>query len=295
MRVVMTGATSGIGLVAARRLLADGAELVVGARRPAAAPPELRSAEVLPLDLADLQSVRAFAARIEAGPPADVLVLNAGLQVTRPQTSAQGYGLTFAANHLAHLLLAQRLAPRLREGGRVVITSSGTHDPELNTSIPPPLHADARRLAHPQTDPQRDAEPGKAQRRAYASSKLANVITARELARRLAATRPDVAVSAFDPAFTPGTGLARGYPAPLRFVFKQVMPRVLRGEHVSTPEVSGGCLADIAAGRVFPDARGDYLSVRHRRLEKVEPSRLARDSAAAAKLWKDSEALIAAA
>jgi NAD(P)-dependent dehydrogenase (short-subunit alcohol dehydrogenase family) len=111
---------------------------------------------------------------------------------------------------------------------------------------------------------------GVAGRRAYSTSKLCNVMTARELARRLAPSRPDIAVAAFDPGFTPGTGLARDYPAPLAFVFRRVLPALpLLGERQSTPRRSGGFLGDLAIGRDerIADARGTYFSVRGPRLE----------------------------
>lgn len=211
MRIVMTGATSGIGLEAARELRRRGAELIVGMRSDRSELPDgVRRAA---LDLADLDSVRAFAAEV-GREPIDVLIGNAGMQVTAPRRSRQGYELTFATNHLAHYLLARLLLPGMAPGGRVILTSSGTHDPEQKTGMPPPRHADAELLAHPERDPHADPKPGVAGRRAYSSSKLCNLMTVRELARRTP-ERPDLAVIAFDPAFVPGTGLARDYGAAL--------------------------------------------------------------------------------
>lgn len=289
----MTGATSGIGLVAARKLLNEGADLWVGARSPESAPADIQEGcTVLPLDLADLGSVERFAGQAATAQPFDVLVLNAGLQVTSDQRSAQGLELTFAANHLAHFLLIERLATGLGTDGRVVITSSGTHDPAKKTGMPPPLHADARRLSHPENDPARDAKPGPAGRRAYSTSKLCNVMTARELSRRLNATRPDIAVAAYDPAYVPNTGLARDYPAPARFLVARILPLVLRGPWVSTPEVSGGHLARLATDPAYQTARGAYFSVQALELNMIPPSELARNEEACASLWDDSRALL---
>ncbi|MEO8779749.1 MAG: SDR family NAD(P)-dependent oxidoreductase, partial [Rhodanobacter sp.] len=85
MKIVMTGATSGIGLVAANVLLEDGAELMIGARSPAAAPAGLgRGATIASLDLERLDSVRSFAAAVEewlGDAVINQLVLNAGMQV----------------------------------------------------------------------------------------------------------------------------------------------------------------------------------------------------------------------
>jgi protochlorophyllide reductase len=294
MRVLMTGATAGIGLETANRLLADEfCVLVVGARAPQSAPAILKEKATLrEVDLANLASVRAFAAAVAKDGPFDALVLNAGLQCVNRRTSADRFELTFAVNHLAHYLLARLLLPSLAPGGRIVITSSGTHDPELNSGLPPPRHADAGMLARPDTDPERDEKPMTAGRRAYCSSKLANAMTARELAARLAASRPDVAVIAFDPGFTPGTGLARDYPGPVGLIFKYIMPLITRGPHVNTLANVGGRLADLVRSPDFAGARGEYYRVRGTALERKEPSTLARDPAACAKLWDDSAALV---
>jgi protochlorophyllide reductase len=294
LHILMTGGTAGIGLVAARMLIGQGAELVIGSREPTAAPEDLRAfATIEALDLADLVSVRDFADRMARQASFDALVLNAGLQTVSGRRSAQGFELTFAANHLAHQLLASRLAPQLAPGGRVVITSSGTHDPDQKTGMPPPRHADARKLAHPQTDPERDSRPGPFGRRAYSTSKLCNVMTARELARRLAVTRPDVSVAAFDPGFTPGTGLARDYPGVGPFIFRRILPLVVRGPRVSTAAISGGHLAALTAEPRFAASRGGYYAVQQGGLFEIAPSSLARDDAACARLWEDSEALLA--
>lgn len=292
MRIVMTGGTAGIGLVAARRLLRDNGSLVIGARRPDRAPAGFQGrVDVKPLDLADLEQVRAFADRVAQGPAIDALLMNAGLQNVTGGRSKQGYELTFAANHLAHHLLLRLLLPRMAANGRIILTASGTHDPAEKTGMPPPLHADARRLAHPETDPQRDARSGVAGRRAYSTSKLCNVMTVRELARRAAAERPDLMVAAFDPGFTPGTGLARDYPFPLSLVFRFIFPLLFHGERVSTPANSGRLLAELATDPRWAGARGDYIAVRGQELKAVPPSELARDDAACAALWTDSEAL----
>jgi NAD(P)-dependent dehydrogenase (short-subunit alcohol dehydrogenase family) len=192
--------------------------------------------------------------------PIDALVLNAGVQCVGPRQSADGYELTFAVNHLAHYLLTRLLAPHLSGGGRIVITTSGTHDPLEKTGMPAPRHADAWRLAYPCRDPDADRRQGRAGRRAYTSSKLCNVMTVCMLARKLAAIRPDVAVCAFDPGLTPGTGLARNYPWPAGPFFRHVLPLIVRRTaRISTPSVSGGLLAELVTSPDFSTARGDYL------------------------------------
>jgi NAD(P)-dependent dehydrogenase (short-subunit alcohol dehydrogenase family) len=294
LRIVFTGATSGIGLQAALRLRAiPGTHLVIAARNPAHAPAPLRDGITFEtVDLESLASVRELAFRLLAGPPIDRLLLNAGMQTLRASNSADGFALTFAVNHLAHYLLARLLLSHMAPNGRIIFTSSGTHNPGEKTGVPPPAHADAARLANPAIDPDNPGGRMRAGQFAYSSSKLCNVMTARELARRTAAPRPDLMIAAFDPGFTPGTGLARQYGAVVSTLFRFVLPLVVRGGRVSTPLNSGTKLAALATDPAYADARGTYYAVRGPVMNAVEPSELARDEVAAARLWDDSAAMV---
>lgn len=292
MRIVMTGATSGIGLAAAQAMMArSDVTMVIGTRHPDKWPAQLQGrVTAFPLDLDDLASVARFADAVRANGPIDALVCNAGLQLNHPQRSAQGFERSFAANHLAHYLLARRLLGDIAPGGRIILTSSGTHDPAQKTGIPAPRHADAQRLAFPEHDPDIDANPGMAGRRAYASSKLCNLMTVRELARR-ATDRPDLTILAFDPGFVPGTGLARSYGPVISGVFRHILPLVIRGPHVSTAVRSGRALAALVTDAAFAGGRGLYWSMERGQAIVRTPSTLARDDAACAALWDDSAAL----
>jgi NAD(P)-dependent dehydrogenase (short-subunit alcohol dehydrogenase family) len=229
----------------------------------------------------------------------DALVLNAGGQINRIGKTVDGFETTFAVNHLAHYLLARLLLPQVVQGGRIVLTASGTHDPAAKTGMPPPRHADARKLATPSEDPERDGQTGVAGRRAYSASKLCNVMTARQLAVRHGAgagngllARPDLMIASFDPGFVPGTGLVREYPAAVDWAFRTILPLVMRSARVSTPEVSGSLLADLVLLDGYAQSRGDYWSVRQRQLRRVPPSELARNDAACTKLWDDSAVMV---
>jgi len=167
-RILLTGASSGIGFEAALQLLQAGHALTLPCRDqataaatverllaklfseislqphspdPSGAPVALPRAGASPTlhapvcDLADLASVARCAAELlERATPIDSLVLNAGLQeagAPEPRRSAQGHELTIAVNHLAHQALCQRLLPLLDAGRspRVVVTASEVHDP----------------------------------------------------------------------------------------------------------------------------------------------------------------------
>lgn len=293
MLTVMTGGTRGLGRVAAERIAAGagtGESLVMGTREAGAAPAGWAG---LPLDLASLASVRAFAAALPEGPIAR-LILNAGAQ--RPDIaarSAEGFELTFAANHLAHHLLLRLLMPRLAPGARIVITSSGTHDPREKTGVPPPRHADARRLAHPEQDPARDTSPLVAGMRAYSSSKLANLMTARHLAQSPQARAQGWSVFAYDPGGTPGTGLVRSHSWAIRTLVWPMLPLIVPfAKGMNSLADAGRGLHELATTAQAPGGQV-YAALRRGKLTWPEPSDLARDDALGAQLWADSELLTA--
>lgn len=290
MRILMSGANRGIGWEAVQILLAQqDCDLTVLARDPAAVPDLLRQkAKIVALDLSDLRACKAAAQKLSHEPAFDRLVFNAGIQAMPLRKTADGIEANFATNHLSHQILLLALATHLAPQARIVLTSSGTHDPAEKTPIPPPRHADAFLLADPDKDEGRDAKPSQAGRRAYSTSKLCNVMSARHLSVVLAPSRPDIAIAAFDPGFTPGTGLSRDYPPMLDFVFRKVLPLVVRGGRASTPKNSGRLLAQLVLGAQYQTSRGGYFAVRGSELIEKPPSELARNDQAAAKLWQDS-------
>jgi NAD(P)-dependent dehydrogenase (short-subunit alcohol dehydrogenase family) len=217
--IVMTGGTSGLGEVA-RRFIQNTQHAAV-ARSARGGP---LGAETLPLDLMRLENVRSFASAVdrELGPAQiNALVLKTGLLFPNDDTrSADGFEATFAVNHLAHYLLLRLLPPRLAQGATVILTTSGTRDPAEKTIIAPPLHADARFLAHPERAPNRDPHPLIAGRRTYSYSKLCNALTARALAAHVDTTARRLTIIAYDPGHTPGTGLVRNENSVINFLWK---------------------------------------------------------------------------
>jgi NAD(P)-dependent dehydrogenase (short-subunit alcohol dehydrogenase family) len=290
--IVMTGGTSGLGQVAASRLLATpGTRLLLGARRPG--PPE---AETIPLDLAYLASVRSFAAAVGerlGTDPIDTLVLNAGRSGDAAARTADGLETTFAVNHLAHYLLLRLLLPRLADHARIVLTTSGTHDPAQRAPLPPPRHADAQLLAHPELDPDRDRQPRAASGRAYTASKLCVVLTARALAAQPEARARQFTVIAYDPGRTPGTGLLRNHGPALRALWQALGSPLLRPlvPRANSCTAAGGTLAELALGRARPPAGRIYAALRRDELTWPDPSELARRDDLMHALWRDSATL----
>lgn len=288
--IVMTGATSGFGLVASGRLAAEPHRLIVGTRSPGMADAEA-------VDLADLASVRRFAASVRArlhGGPIDALVLNAGLVLPDDtHRTVDGFETTFAVNHLAHALLLRELGSSLAEGGTVVMTTSGTHDPSTGASLRTPRHADAALLAHPDRDPGRDPKPAKAAEHAYTASKLCVVLTARRFARDFAGT-----VIAYDPGQVFGTQLAVSLPARMRLAWSVMghpavswLPRRF-SPTLNTIDDAGNALADLALAVERPPPGEHYAALRRGRLEWIPPSELAQDPAVEEALWQETGLLL---
>jgi len=130
---IVTGGASGLGLETTRALLHAGAEVIVPARNPERARKALgglAGATVDAMDLADPQSVAAFAAHVvSAGQPVSILVNSAGIMATPETRDADGHEAQFATNHLGHFRLTLGLWPALvaAGGARVVSVSSRGH------------------------------------------------------------------------------------------------------------------------------------------------------------------------
>jgi NAD(P)-dependent dehydrogenase (short-subunit alcohol dehydrogenase family) len=182
--VVVTGANSGLGLATARALAQAGARVVLAVRDVArgeqAAAGIEGSTEVRRLDLASLDSVRAFAADWTGD--LDVLVNNAGIMMVPAGRTADGFELQFGTNHLGHFALTNLLLPHVTD--RVVTVSSGMH--RQGSIALDDLNWENR--SYNAT-------------KAYAQSKLANLLFTLELQRRLAAAGSTVRALAAHPGY----------------------------------------------------------------------------------------------
>ncbi|MFI1914256.1 oxidoreductase [Nocardia sp. NPDC020380] len=166
---IVTGANSGLGAVTARALAGAGAKVIMACRNEVKARPIAAeiggNAQVRRLDLADLASVREFADSIDS---ADVLINNAGVMAVPSRRTADGFEMQIGTNHLGHFALTGLLLDKIRD--RVVTLSSGAHT--LGRIDLEDLNWERRKY-------QRWS--------AYGQSKLANLMFARELQRRLTA------------------------------------------------------------------------------------------------------------
>lgn len=280
--VVVTGSTAGLGYFTAERLAAAGARVVLAARSRERAERALAGirartpdAEVswLPLDLADLASVRTAAARLSEGEPIDVLVNNAGVLGARHRgETADGHELMFGTNHLGHFALTALLLARLAENGRVVHLGSIAH-----------------RFARLDWD---DLENRRYRSfRSYCRSKLAVMLTGFELAERLRAAgssqlsvvaHPGYSVDELAPRRAALPDATRG-----TAVSRAVHARFAQGkDEGSAPTVLAAIGADVRNGDFLGPAGWEQL--------RGEPVPVfarphAHDRYAAERLWRVSE------
>src|SRR6476660_7950207 len=168
--VVVTGANSGLGLATARELARVGARVVLAVRDLARGEQAAASLDgnvrVRHLDLANLDSVRTFAADWTG--PLDVLINNAGIMMVPAGLTADGFELQFGTNHLGHFALTNLLLPHVTD--RVVTVSSGAH--RIGK-----MHLDDLNWEHRRYD----------RWRVYGQTKLSNLLFTKELQRRLTA------------------------------------------------------------------------------------------------------------
>lgn len=276
-RVLITGATRGIGLAAAVELARRGAKLAIVARsqeRAADAVGLIKAAnanatvDVLEADLASQPSVRTVAAEVlERYPELDVLINNAGAVYASRELTADGVEMTWAVNHLAPFLLTNLLLGRLKESApaRVITTSS-----------------DAHQGGHiPFEDLPAEKSYGLQGFERYGQTKLANILFTLELAGRLEGT----GVSAY--CFHPGlvnTGFNHNNGLLMRIGMAIVRP------FSRTPEKGAETLVWLADS---PDAgpSGAYFHDR----KPVTPTTAAQDAGVARRLWEVSEKQTAAA
>ncbi|MBO1900897.1 SDR family NAD(P)-dependent oxidoreductase [Leucobacter weissii] len=296
----MTGASRGIGRVAARRILTEQprSHLVLLSRT---APHELLeefaaidgTVSTIHTELSSLQSVAdatdEVVARARSGdlPPIHTLVCNAGVQHTNALTETiDGFESTFAVNVLANHVLVRRLQDHLHAHASLVITVSDTHFGDLRHNlgmVPGPRWQPVGTLARVGAFPKPAGTT--AGRIAYSTSKLAAIYLVHEYARRLPATWR---IAGYNPGFVPGTALARDADACSRFAMRRVMPLLTVTPLAASVGDAGRFLADAALG-ALEAPRGGYID-----RSRIAPSSTASyDPQRERETWEAVEALTA--
>jgi len=268
---VVTGATGGIGKVAAIGLARTGASVVLVCRdrgrgeevRAAIREQTGKEADLLLADLGSQADIRRVAGEIlDRHPRIDVLLNNAGVVNLKRQVTVDGLEATFAVNHLAYFLLTNLLLDRLRASAPARI---------INVS------SDAHRLAPLDLD---DLQSERRYRgtRVYGKSKLANILFTRELARRLAGT--GVTVNCLHPGVV-ATRFAQNNGRLALWVTTLLKPFFL------TPEQGADTAIHLATSPEVEGVSGEYFVKRKVR----RPSAAALDETTASRLWTISAEL----
>ncbi len=270
--VIVTGASSGIGLAAAQALAAAGAHVVLAVRNLTAGGDAAQRigdrAEVRELDLAELESVRRFAADWEG--PIDLLINNAGVMMPPPGKTFDDFETQFGTNHLGHFALTNLLLTHVT--GRVVTVSSTGH-----------------RFGNIDFDDLQWERKSYNPARAYGQSKLANLLFTVELQRRLAAAGSPVIATAAHPGYAVTNLTRHGESNPVFRIVNAV------GSRIIAHDANGGALPTLYAA--LADIPGDSYAGPDGFLEQrggpklVGRSRAARDADVARRLWEVSEAL----
>jgi len=271
-RVVLTGATNGIGLAAAVELARRGADLTLVARNQARAAEAIRrinaastgsSPDVLLADLASQASIRRLADELLAKyPRIQVLVNNAGAIYARRRMTADGIELTWAVNHLAPFLLTALLLDRLKAShpARIVTTSSGAHE--------------GARI--PFDDLNAERSWGGAGFTRYGETKLANILFTAELARGLEGT--GVTANAFHPGLV-ATGFNRNNGVLMRIGMALTRP------FARSPQKGAETLIWLVDAEEAGELNGAYVFDRR----PFPPSPAAQNIETARQLWRVSE------
>jgi NAD(P)-dependent dehydrogenase (short-subunit alcohol dehydrogenase family) len=278
---VVTGANSGLGLITSRELARAGARVVLACRNVAkgeAARREIEAAapgaplELEELDLASLESVRAFAERYRSAHDGlDLLINNAGVMAPPRRQTADGFELQFGTNHLGHFALTGRLIGAMegREDARVVTLSSTAHR--------------TGRISFDNLGGDRHYFRW----RAYGQSKLANLLFALELERRLSAAGSTIKSMAAHPGYA-ATNLQFAAP-PLvdRLVMRVGNALIAQSEDMGAlPTLYAATEPGLPGGTY---AGPDGLAEQRGHPQTVAPNKAARDEAVAKRLWEVSE------
>jgi NAD(P)-dependent dehydrogenase (short-subunit alcohol dehydrogenase family) len=226
---IVTGPTSGIGRRTALELAKHGTVILVGRDRSKLAGMQAlierrkgRRAVSIVCDLSDIASVRHAAQEIIAlNLPVACLLNNAGMREPRPTKTANGWDMTFATNHLGPFVLTEALMPHLPDGANVVFVCSAVEDPERklakSVGFRGARYISAEASARGEWKQGGSTLPGAD---AYATSKQCNLATALVFARE----NPRLRIDAFEPGFTPNTGLGRDAGPFLQFLMTYVLP-----------------------------------------------------------------------
>jgi len=309
--VIITGASSGVGLWSAKALADKGWFIVMACRNVDKTHKAAESVgiskdkyEVIQVDLGSLVSVREFVAKFRAtGRSLEAIVVNAAIYtplLKEPQRSPEGFELTMTTNHLSHFLLVNLLLEDMKKSTysdrRVVILGTVTHNPdELGGKIPPqPDLGNLEGFEKGFKSPISMANGKKFEPvRAYKESKVCNILTMRELHRRFHDST-GITFTSLYPGCVADTPLFRNHYPLFQKLFPLFQKNITKG--YVTQELSGQRVAAVVTDPEYRQS-GAYWSWGNRQkqdgksfVQTVSPQ--ARDDARAEKMWDLSAKLV---
>lgn len=236
---VVTGPTSGLGHRTALLLAEHGTVVLVG-RSPqklAAVRQEIerRGGTAVPVvaDFSDVVSARRGAAEVAGlGLPIRGVLNNAGIMLSKPAVSRQGWELTFATNHLGPLAFTDALVPHLPDGTNVVFITSAVEDPDRTAAVRAGFrgsrYLSAEAAAHGEQRPGGSSRPGMD---AYATSKQGNLAAVLVMARET----PRLRFRAIEPGVNPASNLGSDVPPAVHVIARILSPALTLLPHFTTP------------------------------------------------------------
>jgi len=264
---VITGPTSGFGHATALELAKHGTVVLVGrnANKLTAVKTEIEksggAATTVVGDLSDIASARHAAAEVAAlDLPLRGVLNNAGVMLSTPATSPQGWEVSFATNHLGPLAFTETLIPTLADGTNVVFITSAAEDPERIPAVRAGFrggrYIDAEAAAHGKYTPGGSSRAGMD---AYATSKQGNLAAVFSLARQYPALR----FRAIEPGVNPGSNLGE-LAAPLRLLARALTPALTVFPHFTTSKRAARVITTIltdtsAATGLYYDENGNTM------------------------------------
>ncbi|WP_236976634.1 SDR family NAD(P)-dependent oxidoreductase [Membranihabitans maritimus] len=307
--ILITGGHSGIGAECSKLLASKyHFNLILAGRSPEKMETfatELRKSygikvNVLNMDTSSLASVRAGVDEClkllnnDEIDSLQAIICNAGVRLNgKVSYTEDGYETTYATNYLGHVLLVELLMDRVAENGRIVFTTSGTHDPDTADGKMMGI-ADketAIELANMGKNNTKPISLGKM----YATSKLDMIQYAYELDRRLKNAGTSLSSIAYDPGATSGTGFLRSMPKPVQWLAgSSLMHWIMKRNGVTMGDVifSGKSLAKVAVDLAYANGSGKYFQSNDGKLIERRSSKLSYDKQRAEKLWNDTKTLI---
>ena len=286
--IILTGASSGLGFETVKKIAKNfkNYRIIMACRNLEKANAKKEEIEketqnknliVMEIDLASLQSVKNFVTNYKNSSYGKIysLICNAAVGFSSPERTKDGFDAVFESNHLGHFLLVNLLLPLMEENGRILVVSSGMHNPRKEM-YPNFEWIGVEKIAKP------DDDLSKSNVR-YSYSKLCNLYFTYEFKKRMKDKK--ILINAFTPGFIPETGLSGGRKIPPQMI-KMVAEN--HPERMGDLEKSSQALCDIIVMEKLSN-NGDYFD---RSTKTIKTSELSYNEDNSKELWDISESYV---